>query len=236
MRLITLATIAVLALGGLWPRDAFAQARVQNQTLQRDGQPTVRYAISIPANYSPSVKVPLVLALHFGGDPAGAGRAVLDILIGPGLAELGAIIVAPDSLNGGWDSAENDRAVIQLLDTVLANYSIDTAKILVTGFSMGGAGTWHFGSKYPQRFSAAIPLAGRPTPAAAGWKLPILAIHSRIDEVAPFAPTEARIAELKKAGVRAELIAVNGISHYQTFRFADPLRQAVPWLREVWKK
>jgi len=155
---------------------------------------------------------------------------------GPALAELGAIIVAPDSLNGGWDSAENDRAVIQLLDTVLASYSIDTTKIVVTGFSMGGAGTWHFAAKYPQRFSAAVPLAGRPTPSAAGWKLPVLAIHSRIDEVVPFGPTEARIAELKKAGVHAELIAVNGISHYQTFRFAEPLRQAVPWLREVWKK
>src|SRR5688572_25451813 len=146
MRLITLTTIILFGV------DAFAQARVQNQTLARSGQPTVRYALSIPANYSPKAKVPLVLALHFGGDPAGAGRAVLDILVGPALADLGAIIVAPDSLGGGWDNAENDRAVVQLLDKILADYSIDTTKIVVTGFSMGGAGTWHFGAKYPQRF------------------------------------------------------------------------------------
>jgi dienelactone hydrolase len=86
---------------------------------------------------------------------------VLQILVRPALAELGAIIVAPDSLGGGWESAENERAVNQLLDAVLASYSIDTKKITITGFSMGGSGTWHVAAKFPQRFTAAIPMAGR---------------------------------------------------------------------------
>ena len=38
-----------------------------------------------------------------------------------------------------------------------------------------------------------------------------------------------------KAGVNAKLIALTGVTHYETARFRDPLRQAVPWLREVWK-
>lgn len=209
---------------------------VHSRTLQQADQPAIRYAISIPANYSPTGKVPLILALHFGGDPNGAGRSVLEILVRPALEELGAIIVAPDSLGGGWDTAQNDRAVNLLLDAVLASYSIDNGKVVVTGFSMGGAGTWHFGAKYPQRFSAAVPLAGRPTPSASGWRLPVLAIHSRADDVAPIGPTEARIAELRKNGIRAELIALTGIPHYQTYRFVDGLRRAVPWLKETWAK
>src|SRR5215510_9616724 len=71
---------------------------VHDQRLQRTGEAPIRYAISIPSNYSPSRPVPLVLALHYGGDPNGAGRGVLSLLIGPALAELGAIIVAPDSM------------------------------------------------------------------------------------------------------------------------------------------
>ena len=210
---------------------------IHNQTLQRAGAAPVNYAISIPAGYSPSKKVPLVLALHFSADPDGAGRAVLEILVGPGLAGLGAIIVAPDAQEGaGWDTPENDRAVNQLLDNVIANYSIDTARIVVTGFSMGGRGTWYFGAKYPQRFSAAIPLAGVPLPSAAGWRLPVLAIHSRNDEVAPIGPTETRILELQKEGVHAELIALIGITHFQTYRFVDGLKRAVPWLKEIWKQ
>ena len=207
-------------------------------SLPRAGDPAIRYAISIPRNYSPSTPVPLILALHFGvggGDAAGAGREVVEILIGPALEKLGAIVVAPDSVRGDWSTPENEEAVNTLLDMVQARYSIDKKKIVVTGFSMGGAGSWHFAEKFPERFSAAIPVAGRPPASASGWRLPVLAIHSRDDQVAPFGPTEARIAELQKAGVNAKLILLTGITHYETYRFRDALRQAIPWLREVWK-
>ena len=207
-----------------------------NLTLTRTGGPPVRYAIYIPDDYLPPAKIPLVLALHFGANPAtGAGRALLEILVAPVLSDLGAIIVAPDSLGGGWETAENDRAVTQLLDAVVANYSVDPARVVVTGFSMGGRGTWHFGAKYPQRFSAAIPMAGTPPASAAGWTLPVFAIHSRNDQVVPIGPTETRISQLKGAGVRAELVTLSGIAHHETYRFADGLRRAIPWLRDLWK-
>jgi predicted peptidase len=160
---------------------------------------------------------------------------VLEILVRPALKDLGAIIVAPDSMGGPWDTTENERAVNRLLDAVLASYSIDTKKTVVTGFSMGGQGAWHFAAKYPERFSAVVPVAGRPPASADGWRLPVLAIHSRNDEVAPIGPTETRIAELQKAGVRAELVALTGITHYETHRFVDGLRRTVGWLREIWE-
>jgi predicted peptidase len=198
----------------------------------------VHYTISIPRNYSLSRPAPLVLALHFGvggGDAAGAGGDVVRILIGPALTELGAVIVAPDSVRGDWSSPENEKAVIALVDMVLSRYSIDKKTVVVTGFSMGGAGSWHFAEKFPDRFSAVIAVAGRPPASASGWRLPVLAIHSHDDQVVPIAPTEARIAELRKAGVNAKLIPLTGITHYETSRFRDALRQGVPWLREVWK-
>jgi predicted peptidase len=209
---------------------------IHSQKLSRDGDRAVRYAISIPENYSSSKPVPLVLALHYSGNPAAAGLAVLNRLVGPGLADLGAIIVAPDSLAGGWNTEQNEHAVNDLLDAVIASYAIDTKKIVVTGYSMGGEGTWHFAEKYPQRFSAAVAVAGAPPASAEGWRTPILAIHSNDDEVMPIAPTRLRIEELRKAGVHAELITLNGITHYQTSGFVDALRSAVPWLKEVWKE
>ena len=206
--------------------------------LPRANEPTIRYAISIPGGYSPATPVPLILALHFGvggGNAFGAGGDMVQILTGPALAELGAIIVAPDSVRGNWSTPENEKAVNALLDMVLARYAIDKKKVAVTGYSMGGAGTWHFAEKFPERFSAAIPVAGRPPASASGWRLPVLAIHSRDDQVVPFDPTETRIAELQKAGVNAKLIPLTGITHYETARFRGAMRQAVPWLREVWK-
>ncbi|MBK8839809.1 MAG: dienelactone hydrolase family protein [Hyphomonadaceae bacterium] len=211
---------------------------VYHLNLARAGEPTVGYAISVPPDYSSSTPVPLILALHFGvggGSATGAGGDMLDILVGPGLASLGAIIVAPDSVRGNWSTPENEKAVTALIDAVTAGYAVDRKKIAVTGFSMGGSGSWHFAQKFPEIFSAAIPIASRPPESAAGWKVPVFAIHSRDDQVAPFTPADTRIAELQKAGVNARMIALAGISHYQTHRFQDALRQAAPWLHEVWK-
>jgi predicted peptidase len=160
---------------------------------------------------------------------------MVQILTGPGLAQLGAIIVAPDSVRGNWSTPDNEKAVNALLDMVFANYAIDKKKVAVTGYSMGGTGSWSFGEKFPQRFSAIIPIAGVPPESAAGWRLPVFAIHSRDDQVAPFGPTQARIAELQKSGVNAKLVLLTGISHYETDRFQGALQQAVPWLREIWK-
>ena len=250
-RICPLCAITSMALAILFwlPVDAAAQAEGDSPvlapglhsglSLQRADEPTIHYALSIPRGYSPSTPVPLVLALHYGvgdGGAAGAGGDVVRILIGPALAELGAIIVAPDSVRGDWSTPENEKAVNALLDMVVARYSIDQKKVVVTGFSMGGTGSWHFAEKFTERFSAAIPIASRPPASASGWRLPVLAIHSHDDQVAPFGPAEGRIAELQKAGVNAKLIPLSGITHYETSRFRDALRQAIPWLREVWKR
>jgi len=207
---------------------------VHSQTLARDGQ-TIRYAISIPPGYSPAARVPLVLALHFGGSPVGAGRAMLELLIRPALTELGAIIVAPDSIDGAWSGPQNERAVNALLDAALKTYSVDPQKVIVTGFSMGGAGTWHWASMFPERFSAAIPIAGRPTGSASAWRVPVFAVHSRNDEVVPIGPAQKRIEELKQRGRNAEMVVLTGIAHYETGRYVEGLRRAVPWLKELWK-
>ena len=193
----------------------------------------MHFALSVPQAYR-GQPVPLVLALHFGGDPNGAGRAMLDILVLPALAELGAIIVAPDALGGGWGSAANERGVNALLAAVERGYAIDRKRVVVTGYSMGGAGTWYWAGKYPERFSAAVPVSGRPTDVSSSWRIPVFAVHSRDDQVNPIEPTEQRVSELKKAGVNARLVVVTGVSHYETDRFAPALRQAVPWIKDLW--
>jgi predicted peptidase len=246
-RIAPLCTITACAIPNMWPIGATAQApsdpsaitlKLYARTLERTGEPAISYVIAIPPNYSPATPVPLILALHFGvgsGDATGAGGDVVQALVGPALAELGAIIVAPDSIRGNWSTPENEKAVNALLDMVIDQYAIDKKRIAVTGYSMGGTGSWHFAEKFPDRFSAAIPIASRPPESPSKWRLPVFAIHSDADQVAPFAPVAARIEELRKAGVNAKIIALGGITHYQVPRFRSALHQAIPWLQEVWK-
>jgi len=221
-------------LAALLLASAASAQTIHDQVLDQKNGPAVSYAIWVPRAYHGD-PVPLILALHYGGDPRGAGRDMMRILVQPALGDLGAIIVAPDSLDGGWSTAANERAVNALLAEVEKKYAIDQKKIIVTGFSMGGAGTWYWADKYPERFSAAIPVAGRPTPSAETWRLPVFAVHSRADQTMPIRPTEQRIAELKQRGINAQIVVLNGIQHYETYKFVDGLRQAVPWIREIWK-
>jgi predicted peptidase len=246
-RIAPLCTITACAIPSMWPIGVTAQApsdpsaitlKLYARTFERTSEPAISYVIAIPPNYSPATPVPLILALHFGvgsGDATGAGGDMVQALVGPALAELGAIIVAPDSIRGNWSTPENEKAVNALLDMVIDQYAIDKKKIAVTGYSMGGTGSWHFAEKFPGRFSAAIPIASRPPASAAAWRLPVFAIHSDADQVAPFAPVAARIEELQNAGVNAKMVALGGITHYQVPRFRGALRQAIPWLQEVWK-
>ena len=63
----------------------------------------------------------------------------------------------------------------------------------------------------------------------------MFAVHSRDDQVQPIGPTEQRIAELKRRGINAQIVVLNGIEHFETYKFVSGLRQAVPWIQDIWK-
>jgi predicted peptidase len=45
---------------------------------------------------------------------------------------------------------EHAKAVNALLDMVMARYAIDKKRVAVTGYSMGGSGSWHWAEKFPE--------------------------------------------------------------------------------------
>jgi len=178
--------------------------------------------------------VPLVLALHYGGEVTPYfSMGFLQSLVVPGLKKLGAVIVAPDCPGDGWTDPTSERAVLALLDYAVRSWPVDRQRIVVTGYSLGGIGTWFFAARHPEIFSAAVPMAGRPV-IDAGLRVPIYAIHGRRDEVIDVEPTRRAIDALRAEGVDAQLVIVKGPTHYETRRFAGPLEGAVEWLRQLW--
>ncbi|RMG15986.1 MAG: hypothetical protein D6731_07145 [Planctomycetota bacterium] len=59
-----------------------------------------------------------------------------------------------------WWSYRPDAFPLLALDQVLARYPVDTARIVLLGYSMGGFGTWNLGLRYHERFAGLAPLAG----------------------------------------------------------------------------
>jgi predicted peptidase len=159
-------------------------------------------------------------------------------LVEPALRELGAIIVAPDCTGYDWTDPQSEADVIALLDHVQGAYNIDPQRVLVTGYSMGGIGTWHLAARHQDRFTAAVVMAGVPPSDAAEreWAVPLYVIHSRADEVLPLEPTETVVGQLQDKGVPVEFVLLEGITHYETGRFAPALRAAIPWIEQAWQK
>lgn len=216
---------------------------VHRRILKTGPSSELRVTLSIPPGDAPERPCPLVLALHYGWDRPGRpprfyGKSFLAGLIEPALAELGAILVAPDCPGRDWADPGSEAALMGLLELLRESYSIDGSRILITGYSLGGMGSWHMAAAHPGLFSAAIPIAGWPPEGALGRieGVPLYLIHSRDDEVIPIEPTVAAVRQLEARGIRVEFVVLKGVSHFETGSFVEPLRAAIPWIRAVWEE
>jgi len=162
-----------------------------------------RYSLSIPKNYQAEQPTPLILALHYAGHGIPYyGKPMITELVGPAFLELNAIIAAPDCTAADWTQAQSVTDVLELLDHIESEYHIDPQKRLITGYSMGGMGTWHLAANHPERFNAAIIMAGLPPQNAhkVDWKIPLFVLHSRQDELMPIKPTQKKSLSSKIRG------------------------------------
>lgn len=198
---------------------------------------TLRYSLSIPDNYTPGQAVPLILSLHYGTDDStGVGFKYMTRMIIPALNELNAIIISPDSLYGSWDNQICEQAVLQLIEYIKSKYSIDNNRVLVTGYSMGGIGTWHFAAKYPEIFALGIPIAGKPSQESLSlWgEAPIFVIHGRLDQTFPVEEIVAIVDQLKAEGKPIEANFIDGLGHSIYTNYISYLKETISWIQANW--
>ena len=105
-------------------------------------------------------------------------------------------------------------AAVELLDSVIGTYSINTDRQYVMGLSMGGFGTWDLIMRNPERFAAAIPFCGGADPNQAEnlKNIPIWTFHDTTDPTVPVSGTQATVEAIKAAG--GTLITYTETSRY----------------------
>ncbi len=95
--------------------------------------------------------------------------------------------------------------MLATLDDVQQRFNVKTDRVSLGGFSGGGIGTWIFGPRYPDRFSALVPRAGIPPKAEEIVKnlngLPIFVIHGDRDGTIPVANSRSIVKELGRLGI-----------------------------------
>jgi poly(3-hydroxybutyrate) depolymerase len=195
----------------------------------------IRYTLYVPT-IAEGARVPLVVAAHFGGEVTPwLGGDFADLLVVPGFSSLPAVIVAPDAGSAGGWSIEDEAGVKWLARELRSVYPVDPAKVVMTGYSAGGAQTWLLANRNQDFFTAAIPMSARPRATDSPWRIPVYVIHSRDDELIPLATVETYVAGQRAAGAPLDLHVVSGMSHYQTAAFIPALREASSWLAARWR-
>jgi poly(3-hydroxybutyrate) depolymerase len=231
-----LLAVVVFSLGSLvWSQDAGKKsAGVQKKTYAfKDAGKDMEYALFVPSTYEKDKKSPLIIALH------GLGSKPQEIIRYPGLTDQaekhGYIVAAPMGYNSsGWYGSKglksakttpenlgelSEKDVMNVLALVRKDYSVDDKRIYLMGHSMGGAGTFHLGRKYPDIWAGLAPIA--PAVAVFGLNdfvdkikhIPVIVIQGDADKLVPVTGVRRWTDKMKKLDMKYEYIEVAGGGH-----------------------
>ncbi len=118
--------------------------------------------VRVPKGYDPAKRYPLLLAVHGSKGEGGTfGRAVAQRLGAGGEKYILAAPTIPEGMRFGA-KPHQVQPMLATLDWVQQQLHVDSERVYVLGYSMGGHCTWHVATMYPRRFAAAVPMAGIP--------------------------------------------------------------------------
>ena len=211
------------------------QKAFKKETFAASNGINMPYRIYVPEDYNEKYAYPVVLFLHGAGERGTDNEKTLNNVI-PNLyikktsPFYHAIVIVPQCpenmqwvdtpwANGNYsiDSVPVSKpmtAAVELLDSVIGTYSINTDRQYVMGLSMGGFGTWDLIMRNPERFAAAIPFCGGADPNQAEnlKNIPIWTFHDTTDPTVPVSGTQATVEAIKAAG--GTLITYTETSRY----------------------
>lgn len=229
------------------------EKNVEARTYESPKDDTMPYRILIPDNYDPNKEYPLVLCLHGAGgrgtDNNSRGTEAWKVLSSKEVRErYPAFILTPQCPQGErwvdvkWkkgsysiDKVSTSREmelVVEILDSVVKEFSVDPSRVYVTGQSMGGYGTWDIVLRNPDSFAAAIPVCGAGDPSQADEiaDLPVWAFHGAEDPTVPPSGSREMIEAIREAGGDPRYTEYPGVKHVGSWVRAWKEDEIVPWL------
>jgi pimeloyl-ACP methyl ester carboxylesterase len=198
------------------------------------------YMLAVPKNYHPAA------AMKFRVDIFCHGRdeKLTDLNFISGKAPAATedhFVVHPYGRYCVANKFAGEVDLFEILQSMKGQYPVDENRIVLTGFSMGGAAVWHLAAHYPDRWVAASPGAGFAEtrryqnidvngPNAPPWyeqrlwhlydatdyagnlaNLPLIAYHGELDKQKQ--SSDVMEAAMKGEGLKLERIVGPGVAH-----------------------
>ena len=192
---------------------------------------TMNYGVAFPDNYQ---GLPLLIYLHGAGERGEnldhVYRHGIPKLLREG-REFPAVVLYPQCPGPFiWNNMVKELKAI--IDSVVEEYGIEKDRIMLTGSSMGGYGTWEMGMCYPEYFAAIAPVAG----GGVAWralklrKMPIKTYHGSVDKAVTPLQSEIMVEAVNNTGGNAELVYLEGFDHNDGIDEAYRNTDLVEWL------
>jgi predicted esterase len=178
-----------------------------------------KYTVYVPEGYDGSKTFPVILFLHGSGERGEDGIAPARVGIGPAiLARQGgvpALVVIPQAKQTWAADSPDSKAALAALDEVIASYKVDPKRVILTGLSMGGSGSWSLATAKPERFAAVVPICGRGRPenAAKLKGLPVWSFCGDADREQTVLGMRALTEALIGQGASARITEYRGVGH-----------------------
>jgi predicted peptidase len=204
-----------------WQYHSRPGAQVYQQYVGKEGddanppETVINYLLYLPPQYTAKQKWPLVVFLHGSGE---RGQD-LELVRRTGLPEQieqgerpGCVLVSPQCpASSRW----NPKVVVTLIEHVCRSLPIDRDRVYLSGFSMGGFGTWATACYDPSRFAAIAPLAGGGDVSEAERlaNLPIWAFHGAEDDVVSLSASEKMVEAVRTCGGNVKLTVYPECDH-----------------------
>ena len=221
----------------------------QFKTWEKDGH-VLPYRLYTPPHPEPGKKYPLVIFFHGAGERGLDNRYQFfrfhDVV--PFWEKYPCFVIAPQCppkagdrdgesvwVQAGFSDASSTmeatppwpmRLAMEALDQTIAENSIDTHRIYVTGLSMGGFATWDLLQRRPTQFAAAIPICGGADLHYADklTQIPLWVFHGSADDIVQPRRSRDMVAAIRAAGGHPIYTEYPGGTHDVWSRtYADPL-------------
>ncbi len=139
---------------------------------------------------------------------------------------------------GGQDAPQNlgelsEKDVMNVLAEVRQALNVDDKRIYLIGHSMGGAGTYHLGTRYPEIWAGLGPIAaasGQPRNVDKLKNIPVIVVHGDKDTVVPVASARRWVDRLKEQNVAHEYLELAGAGH------GDVIAKGMPKIFEFFER
>ena len=130
----------------------------------RVGNEDHKFGLFIPHAYNAAARWPVIVFLHGALEGGSDGTSCMNVGLGPAIGKRAQtfpfIAIFPQTSGDAWTGDASAQIVLAALDKMQHDYSTDVDRVILSGLSNGGFGTWSIGAKYPNRFAALVPMAG----------------------------------------------------------------------------